>query len=129
MLAGRLAFELCWLGVGLLVRDELVAVADEFEDVEFVDEDGVGSTVLGVGREMTFLLLGAIPSQMNAKELNAIKARHSPSKRTSSRRSFVRFGNPGFGSSSVGSAVQLLLLKKSKDATVPLVQVALRHTR
>ena len=84
MLAGRLAFELCWLAAGVLAVDELFAVADGFEDVELVNEDGVGSTVLDVEREMTFLLLGAITSQTDAKELNAIRAKHSPSKRSSS---------------------------------------------
>ena len=91
--------------------DELVAVADGCEDVELVTEDGVGSAMLDVEREMTFWLLGAIPSQTKAKELKATRARHSSSKRTSSRRPFVRFGNPGLGSSSVGSAVQLFLSK------------------
>ena len=89
----------------------LVAVADGCEDVELVSEDGVGCTMLDVEREMDFLLLGAIPSQVKAKELKAIRAKHSPSNRPSSRRPFVRFGNPGLGSSSVGSAVQFFLLK------------------
>ncbi len=75
--------------------------ADDAEGI--VDEDA------GVERELILKSRGATPSQINAKELKAISAKHSPSK-FNWRRFLIRFANPGSGSSSVGSAVQLLLL-------------------
>lgn len=129
------------LAVEELVVDELVAIADRFEegidmkindtegtvdeDVFFgtiadvdidmngtegvVDEDAVVGTIADV--EMNLSLWGVTPSQINAKELKAISAKHSPSNILStSLRFLIRFANGGLGSSSVGSAVQLLLL-------------------
>ncbi len=76
--------------------------------------DDAGGTVdedADVERELILKSRGATPSQTNAKELKAISARHSPSKILFDwRRFLIRFDNPGSGSSSVGSAVQLLLL-------------------
>lgn len=119
--AERPDFEPWLLFEGELVADELVAVADRFEDdvdrnvndtEEVTGENVDVGAIVDVEREMNLSFLGATPSQTNAKELKATSARHSPTKLASpSRRLFARifFTIPGLGSSSVGSAVQFLL--------------------
>ena len=93
---------------GELFVDDLGAVADWFEaDVDMMVKNT--EEIVDVDKETTFSFLGVTPSQMNAKELKATSARISPSTLTL-RRSFIRFAKPGLGSSSVGPAVQLLLL-------------------
>lgn len=81
------------------------------DTVGMVDEDAVVDTVANVERETNFSFFGATPSQMNAKELKAIRAKHSPNKVLPTPcRFMICFADPGLGSSSEGSAVQLLLL-------------------
>ena len=62
---------------------EFVAVAERFEDdtdASMDDVTGILEEDVDVESELTLKSRGVTPSQMNAKELKAISAKHSPSK-------------------------------------------------
>ena len=86
--AERRGFEPELLAVGKLlageiVAEEIVAVAEEFEndvDISVGNAEEIVDEKADAGRELILTSRGATPSQTNAKELKATRAKHSPSK-------------------------------------------------